>query len=101
MTTEKTADGKLVKVSVETLDGDVRTTRYNLETGKPKSTYTNVNEETTLKYDNDGKLKSKDLVNVKKSSVQKPKLVSEDVISTATRKGIDNIKKHIQMGLIK
>ena len=93
MTTEKTADGKLVKVSVETLDGDVRTTRYNLETGKPKSTYTNVNEETTLKYDNDGKLKSKDLVNVKKSSVQKPKLVSEDVISTDTRKGIDNIKK--------
>ena len=59
MTTEKTADGKLVKVSVETLDGDVRTTRYSLETGKPKSTYTNVNEETTLKYDNDGKLKSK------------------------------------------
>ena len=93
MTTEKTADGKLVKVSVETLDGDVRTTRYSLETGKPKSTYTNVNEETTLKYDNDGKLKSKDLVNVKKSSVQKPKLVSEDIISTDKRTGIDNIKK--------
>ena len=95
MTTEKTADGKLVKVSVETLDGDVRTTRYSLETGKPKSTYTNVNEETTLKYDNDGKLKSKDLVNVKKSSVQKPKLLSEDIISTDTRKGIDNIKKNV------
>lgn len=93
MTTEKTADGKLVKVSVETLDGDVRTTRYSLETGKPKSTYTNVNEETTLKYDNDGRLKSKDLVNVKKSSVQKPKLVSEDIVSTNAYYGIDNIKK--------
>lgn len=65
----------------------------NLEIGTRKSTYTNVNEETTLKYDNDGKLKSKDLVNVKKSSVQKPKLLSEDIISTDTRKGIDNIKK--------
>lgn len=93
MTTEKTFDGKLVKVSVETLDGDIRTTRYNLETGKPKSTYTNINDETNIKYDKDGKIKTKDLVNVKKSSVQKPKLVSEDIISTDTRSGIDNIKK--------
>ena len=110
------ARASLLKVTVTNNDGDVRKTAFklneakmkkdikykktsnepeniNLEIGTRKSTYTNVNEETTLKYDNDGKLKSKDLVNVKKSSVQKPKLLSEDIISSDTRTGIDNIKK--------
>lgn len=89
MTTETTPDGKgIVKVTVETLDGDIRATKYNPTTNKPIKTFTNVNGDKTIEYTSAG-AKIKD-VNVKNTKVR-PNVVSEDV--KANGYGRDTIKR--------
>ena len=39
-------DGKTIQINVEQLDGSVRRTTYNPETGKPIRTYTNTGKRT-------------------------------------------------------
>ena len=92
MTTETTATGDKVSVTVETLDGDVRKTKYNVATGKPKSTYTNTNGEQLIKYDKDGKSITKKAVNLKKGT-EKPKLISDDLVAQNEHSVIQSRKR--------
>lgn len=73
MTTETTPDGRKVNVSVETLDGDIRKTKYDPVSGKPVKTFTNINGDKTIEYgEYESKIKD---VNVKKSKT-KPTVVN-------------------------
>ena len=96
MTTETTKDGRKVQVSVETIDGDVRKTKYNIASGKPVNTYTNVNGEKLINYDNNGALKNTELVNVPKSKIQKAKIISDKVVEN--NNGIQKIRKDYSDG---
>ena len=80
MVTETLPDGRKVKVSVETLDGDVRVTKYDPVTGKPVSTFTNTNSDKLIKYDKNGKAINQENVNVKKGNIQKPTVVSQQIL---------------------
>ena len=80
MVTETLPDGRKVKVSVETLDGDVRVTKYDPVSGKPVSTFTNTNSDKLIKYDKNGKAINQKNVNVKKGAVQKPTVVSQQIL---------------------
>ena len=73
MTTETTPDGRKVSVSVETIDGDIRKTKYDPVSGKPVKTFTNINGDKTIEY-GEYETKVKD-VNVKKSKT-KPTIVN-------------------------
>ncbi len=73
MTTETTPDGRKVNVSVETIDGDIRKTKYDPVSGKPVKTFTNINGDKTIEY-GQYETKVKD-VNVKKSKT-KPTVVN-------------------------
>ncbi len=89
MTTETTPDGRKVNVSVESLDGDIRKTKYDPKTGKPLQTFTNINGDKVINYaEGNSKITS---VNVKKSKPQKPKLVSDKVIES--NYGMQKIEK--------
>ena len=81
MVTETLPDGRKVKVSVETLDGDVRVTKYDPVTGKPASTFTNTNGDKVITYDKDGKAINQKNVNVKKGNIQKPTLISQQILT--------------------
>lgn len=72
---EKTVNsqGKVVQVNVEQLDGSVRRTTYNPETGKPVRTYTNTGKEPVeILYDQYGRHSAIRTVNVKKTVAPKP-----------------------------
>lgn len=73
MTTEKTPEGKTVKYTVETINGDIRTTTIDPVTGRPVKTFTNINGDTAIQYTQSGVKVNK--VNTKKSKV-KPTLIS-------------------------
>ena len=77
MVREVTPDGKNVKTSVTTLEGDYRKTTFNPLTGKPAKSYTNINGDKLIQYDADGKAVSQKAVNVIKTKPQKPTLISE------------------------
>ncbi len=69
-------DGKTIQINVEQLDGSVRRTTYNPETGKPIRTYTNTGKEPVeLIYDQYGRSVKTRKVNVKKADAPKPTVV--------------------------
>lgn len=89
MTTETTPDGRKVNVSVETINGDIRKTKYDPVSGKPVKTFTNINGDKVIDYaEGNSKITS---VNVKKIKPQKPKLVSDKVIES--KYGMQKIEK--------
>ena len=64
-------DGKTIQINVEQLDGSVRRTTYNPETGKPIRTYTNTGKEPVeLIYDQYGRSVKTRKVNVKKQMLK-------------------------------
>lgn len=80
---EKTVNsqGKVVQVNVEQLDGSVRRTTYNPETGKPVRTYTNTGKEPVeILYDQYGRTSAIRTVNVKKTVAPKPTPVGSPLI---------------------
>ena len=90
MTTETTPDGKRMSISVETINGDIRKTKYDPQTGKPVQTFTNINGDKVLNY-SDGIFKKKSSVNTKKIKPAKPELISDKVIETKNQ--MQKIKK--------
>ena len=95
MTTETTPEGKKINVTVETIDGDIRKTKYDAQTGKPVQTFTNVNGDKVLNY-SDGKLEKAADVNIKKTKPQKPELISDKVIREEST--VQTIKKSYSDG---
>ena len=80
MVKEVTPEGKNVKTSVTTLEGDYRKTTYDAATGKPMTTFTNVNGDKLIKYNAEGKSVSQKNVNVVKTKPQKPQLQKTDIL---------------------
>ena len=85
-------DGKTVQINVEQLDGSVRRTTYNPETGKPMRTYTNTGKEPVeILYDQYGRSVKTRKVNVKKVDAQKaPK---PTVVSTKILRDDDGVRE--------
>ena len=96
MTTETTPDGKKVNITVETIDGDIRKTKYDPVSGKSVKTYTNTTSEKVLSYDGNGKFKKAETVNIQKTNQPKPKPVSEQVIEE--NPGMQKIRKSYSDG---
>ncbi len=80
MVREVTPEGKNVKTSVTTLEGDYRKTTYNAATGKPMTTFTNVNGDKLIKYNAEGRAVSEKNVNVIKTKPQKPQLQKTEIL---------------------
>ena len=80
MVREVTPEGKNVRTSVTTLEGDYRKTTYNAATGKPMTTFTNVNGDKLIKYNAEGRAVSEKNVNVIKTKPQKPQLQKTEIL---------------------
>lgn len=96
-------DGKTIQINVEQLDGSVRRTTYNPETGKPIRTYTNTGKEPVeLIYDQYGRSVKTRKVNVKKADAQnapKPTVVSTKILRDDD--GVRELESKMSDGSIK
>ncbi len=74
-------EGKITQINVEQLDGSVRRTTYNPETGKPVRMYTNTGKDPVeITYDQFGRSIKTRKVNVKKSAAPKPTVVETKIL---------------------
>ncbi len=94
LTVEKTPDGKLIRVKGEDIDGNLRETTFNTETGKRVKTFTNVNGDKVYDYEHNV---VKELNRVKS---QTPKMLSEEIVKKDLGHNIMQLKRSYSDGSV-
>lgn len=94
LTVEKTQDGKLIRVKGEDIDGNLRETTFNTETGKRVKTFTNVNGDKVYDYEHNV---VKELNRVKS---QTPKMLSEEIVKKDLGHNIMQLKRSYSDGSV-
>lgn len=94
LTVEKTPDDKLVRVKGEDIDGNLRETTFNTETGKRVKTFTNVNGDKVYDYEHNV---VKELNRVKS---QTPKMLSEEIVKKDLGHNIMQLKRSYSDGSV-